>query len=86
MKHTTIIKIIQIEFIQMIKVAIEKLLIQLISKCRYRLVSTREREREREEKEGGGGEVRYLYDLLGCVKGVFYLLASFLILFFENKL
>ena len=40
MRHTTIIKITQIEFIQMSKVAIDKLLIQLISGCRHRLVGT----------------------------------------------
>ena len=40
MKHTTIIKIIQIEFIQIIKVAIDKLLMQLIFECRHRLVGT----------------------------------------------
>ena len=38
MKYTAIIKVIQIEFIQMIKVAIDELLIRSISECRQRLV------------------------------------------------
>ena len=49
----------------MIKVAIDKLLIQLISECRYRLVGTFVEKRQKIKIER---EVRYLYDLLGCVE------------------
>ena len=62
MKHATIIKIIQIEFIQMIKFAIDKLLIKLISECRQRLVGMFVGKRQkieggrgRERERGGGG-------------------------------